>query len=171
MLSSGRNVFNIRRIFMNKIPLRTFALLLSILLLTSSCSLPRIIIVKDPLSPEEHINLGVAYEKKGELDNALLEYKKAAKKLSIALYYLGNIYFQKKEFEKAEKAYRKSIKKNPQHADSYNNLAWLYYTTQKNLSEAEELVKKAITLNPSKTNFYEDTLRSIRDLEKSRERT
>ena len=47
--------------------------------LLSSCSLPRIIVLEDPLTPEEHINLGVAYEKKGEADNAMKEYKEASK--------------------------------------------------------------------------------------------
>jgi len=38
-----------------------FTILLAILL--SGCALPRIIFLDDPLTPEEHINLGVAYEK------------------------------------------------------------------------------------------------------------
>jgi hypothetical protein len=33
------------------------------------------------LSPEEHLNLGVAYENKGELDDALKEYETASKKI------------------------------------------------------------------------------------------
>jgi tetratricopeptide (TPR) repeat protein len=126
--------------------------------------------VKDPLTPEEHINLGVAYEKKGELDNALREYKKAVRKLPLAYFYMGNIHFQKKEFNKAERSYKKSIKKNPQHADSYNNLAWLYYSTQRNLEEAEELARTAKALDPEKSHLYEDTLRKIIDLKKSQER-
>ncbi len=142
-------------------------ILLFIFLLLLSCSLPRIIVIKDPLTPEEHINLGVAYENKGELDNALEEYKKASKKLSIAYYYIGNIHYQKGEFAQSEKFYKKAIKKNPQHADSYNNLAWLYYTIQKNLAKAEELARKAIALNSAKKMIYEDTLEKIISLKKS----
>ena len=62
----------------------------------------------DPLTPEEHLNLGVSYEKKGELDNALKEYETASKKLPAAYLYIGNIYYLKGEFDKAERYYRKS---------------------------------------------------------------
>jgi Tfp pilus assembly protein PilF len=91
----------------------------------SGCSLPRIIVLEDPLTPEEHLHLGVAYEKRGELDPAIKEYKLASKKLPLAYLYLGNVYFQKNELDEAEKHYRKTIKKDPQNADAHNNLAWL----------------------------------------------
>ena len=130
--------------------------------LLTSCSLPRIIILDDPLSPEEHINLGVAYERKGEIDNALKEYRLASKKHPLAYLYMGNIYFQKNDFDEAESAYRKAIKKDSQNADAHNNLAWLYYTKKENLNEAEELALKAIELNPSKKEIYQDTLAKIR---------
>ena len=129
-----------------------------------ACSLPKIIILDDPLSPEEHINLGVAYEKQGEIDNALKEYKLASKKLPLAYLYMGNIYFQKNDFDEAESAYRKAIKKDSQNADAHNNLAWLYYTKKENLDEAEELALKAIELNPLKKEIYQDTLVKIRGL-------
>ena len=132
--------------------------------LLTSCSLPRIIILEDPLTPEEHINLGVAYEKKGELDNALKEYKEASKKLPSAYLYMGNIYFQKNELAEVEYYYKKAIKKAPENADAYNNLAWLYYTKKENLDEAEALALKAIELNPAKKDLYQDTLEKIREL-------
>ncbi len=130
--------------------------------LLSGCALPRIIILEDPLTPEEHINLGVAYEKSGETDNALKEYKEASKKLPSAYLYMGNIYFQKNELDEAERYYRKAIKKDSKNADAYNNLAWLYYTKKENLDEAEVLALKAIELNPLKKETYQDTLEKIR---------
>jgi Tfp pilus assembly protein PilF len=131
-----------------------------------SCSLPRIIILKDPLTPEEHLNLGVAYEKKGDLDHAIAEYKIAAKKLPLAYLYIGNAYFQKKEWVEAERSYEKVIEKDPKNADAHNNLAWLYYTKHENLDLAESLALKAIELNPSKGDIYKDTLERIRELKK-----
>jgi len=137
------------------------------LLLLSSCAFPRIIILKDPLTPEEHLNLGVAYEKQGELDAAMKEYKLAAKKLPGAYFYIGNVHFQKKEWDEAERNYQKVISQEPQNADAANNLAWLYYTKKENLDQAETLACKAIELNPAKEKIYRDTLEKILQAKKA----
>jgi tetratricopeptide (TPR) repeat protein len=139
-----------------------FLLLALCSLLFAGCSLPRIIVLEDPLSPEEHLNLGVAYEKKGEWESAIKEYEAASKRLPVAYTYLGNVYFQKNEFQVAEEYYRKAIKKDPENADAYNNLAWLYFTKKEQLEEAEQLALKAMELNPSKKNIYQDTLDQIK---------
>jgi len=131
-----------------------------------ACSLPRIIVLDDPLTPQEHLNLGVTYEKKGELDSAMKEYEAASKKLPAAYLYMGNIHFQKNEFDDAESCYRKAISKDANNADAYNNLAWLYYVNEKNLDEAEQLALKAIELNPEKKTIYQDTLEKIRGVKK-----
>jgi len=132
-------------------------------ILISGCSFPKIIILKDPLTPEEHLNLGVAYERRGEFDSAIKEYQRAAKKLPLALLYLGNAYFLKNQWKEAQVYYRKAIEKNPKNADAYNNLAWLYYTRGENLEEAEALAQKALELDPSKNATYENTLEKIRE--------
>lgn len=141
-----------------------FLLLLVCCLLFAGCSLPRIIVLDDPLSAEEHLNLGVAYEKNGEWDSAIREYEAASRKLPIAYTYLGNVYFQKGEWKNAEEAYREAIEKAPEGSDAYNNLAWLFFTRGENLDEAESLAGKAIELNPSKKDIYQDTLDNIRAL-------
>jgi tetratricopeptide (TPR) repeat protein len=133
----------------------------------ASCSLPRIVVLDDPLSPEEHLNLGVTYEMNGELDNALEEYKKASKTIPRAYTYIGNILFKKGELKDAEVYYKKAIKQAPYPADACNNLAWLYYMEMKNLDEAEELALKALHLDPSKQDIYQDTLEKIRKLKRA----
>ena len=135
--------------------------LILLALVLASCSLPRIAILRDPLTPEEHVNLGVSYEKRGELDAALKEYGAAAKAMPLAYLYVGNVYFQKKSFPDAEKAYRKAIDKTNS-AEARNNLAWLYYTTGSNMDEAEALARKAVELIPESEEF-KDTLRKIED--------
>ncbi|OPY69160.1 MAG: Tetratricopeptide repeat protein [Syntrophorhabdaceae bacterium PtaU1.Bin034] len=139
--------------------LKTVCLMLLALAL-ASCALPRLVFLRDPLTPEEHINLGVSYEKRAELDAALKEYKAAAKKMPLANLYVGNIYFQQKEYSMAEKSYKKAIKK-VESPDAYNNLAWLYYTTDANLDEAERLAMKAVELSPT-SEAFRDTLQKIR---------
>jgi tetratricopeptide (TPR) repeat protein len=129
-------------------------------LLLSSCSLPRISILKDPLTPEEHISLGQSYENNGEYAPAIEQYETAAKALPIAYIYIGNLYFQKGEYEKAEEAYEKAIKGSGD-PRAYNNLAWLYYTIDRKMKKAEELAEKAVSLSPESED-YKDTLNRIR---------
>lgn len=137
------------------------------LLVLSGCAFPRIVVLEDPLTPEEHLDLGVAYEKNGEFGNAIKEYKLAAKKLPVAYLYLGNAHFHNNEFNEAEQCYKLAIRKEVLNADVYNNLAWLYYVKEENLNEAESLALKALELNPSKSNVYGDTLEKIRELRKT----
>ena len=145
-----------------------FVLSLALLVvLAGGCTMPRIMVLSDPLSAEEHLQLGIAYEQKGEFDNAIREYEAAEKKTPRAYYYLGNAYFQKRDFDKAESYYKKAINKEASNADAYNNLAWLYYVQGKHLVEAEGLVLKAMDLNPAKKDTYKDTLERIRELNKT----
>lgn len=141
-------------------------LLLALTLCALSCTLPRVAILHDPLTPEEHVNLGVAYERKGELDAALEQYEAASKKLPVAYLYMGNVYFQKNDTKEAEKAYRNAIQKT-RDARAYNNLAWLYYTRDEHLEEAEKLARKAVELNPDADDFR-DTLQKIIEKRSSR---
>lgn len=147
---------------------RAFALLIAFasLLSLSACG-ARVVVLKDPLTAEEHINLAVAYEREGKWDAALKHYETASRELPAAYLYMGNVYFQKGEPREAEKSYRKAIKKDPLNADAMNNLAWLYCTEGKNLDEAEELALEALRLNPAKSGIYGDTLKKIRALKQS----
>jgi len=97
-----------------------FFLISALPILISGCSFPKIIILKDPLTPEEHLNLGVAYERRGELDSAIKEYQRAAEELPLALLHLGNAHFLKNQWKEAEVYYREAIEKNPKNADAYN---------------------------------------------------
>jgi tetratricopeptide (TPR) repeat protein len=142
--------------------LRYFSLFFLILAFFG-CSIPKIIVMEDPLTPEEHLKLGVAYEQKGEYDLAIREYESASKFITASYFYLGNAYFQKSEYDKAEASYRKAIRNDPGLADAYNNLAWLLYSQNKDLDEARSLALKAISLNPEGKATYLDTLERIDD--------
>ncbi len=133
--------------------------LIALTLLLCSCSLPRIITLNDPLTPKEHINLGVAYEEKGEFDAALKEYGLASDKLALAHLYMGNVYFRKNEYGRARRSYEKAIEKTGD-PGAYNNLAWLYYVTGEDLEKALDLARKAVSLSPGSSAF-KDTFDKI----------
>jgi tetratricopeptide (TPR) repeat protein len=129
----------------------------------SGCSIPHFNVYKDPLTPEEHFKLAVAYEQEGEYEGAIREYKAASDDIAEAYYYLGNIYFTRGEYESAEKNYKIAIKKLPNNPRPYNNLAWLYLTQGRKLKEADSLASRAVELAPEEESGpYRDTLNKIR---------
>lgn len=133
-------------------------MLLSLLII--SCSLPKIVVYQDPLTPEEHNNLGVIYESKGKLDLAEKEYKKAIKKDKnwyLPYFNLGNIYYKKGELEKAEEFYKKSLERK-EDLDTLNNLAYVLYLQGK-YKEAMSYIEKVIKIKPEKE--YLDTYNKI----------
>lgn len=131
-----------------------------LLLLASACSLPSITIIRDPLSPEEHITLGISYEKQGELRAALEQYQYAKDKDPTAHFYMGNVYFQMKDYERSEEEYKKAVALTGE-PTAMNNLAWLYFQQGIKLKEAEDLSERAVSLAPESDEFR-DTLEQIR---------
>ncbi len=128
----------------------------------SSCTpIPKFIILHDPLTLDEHLSLGLSYELKEEFDYAIEEYSKAlkvAKKDYRPLFYLGNVYYKKREYGLAESYYRKALRKTSEEGDIHNNLAWVYIDTAK-LEEAEKEVN--IALKIKRDPYYMDTLANI----------
>ena len=128
------------------------------------CTIPQIIVLKDPLTPEEYLHLGVSYESRNQLDLAKAQYQKAsAHDVPEAFLFLGNISYQQKNYNDAETFYHKAIKKMPEDPRAYNNLAWLYYEQGTNdLKKAEHLARQALMLaTPDNRSAYLDTLEKI----------
>ena len=132
--------------------------------LLSGCAMPRIGIYDDPLSSDEHIQLGVSYEREGKYDLAEKEYNVALKDTPLAHFYLGNLYFDQKILDKAEREYRTALRQVDEKdtAPIYNNLAWLMHTQGKNSDEAVAMARKAVELAaPEQRPTFENTLESI----------
>jgi len=130
------------------------------LLVLTGCSLPRIIVLKDPLSVEEHIKLGKIYESQHKDDLAERQYQEAIHKdpNSVpALLLLGDLSFRLKKYSEAEKAYRKAAKLQPGNGDIYNNLCWVFLDRNERIEEARELISRALLLTPEHRSFYLDT--------------
>ena len=144
-----------------------FVLLAAALGLLFACGghMPRIVVVKDSLSPEERLNLGVAYEARGEYEAAVEQYEQAAAGpglKGLALLYKGNALLRMGKTTQAEEAYRNAIKADSSLAGAYNNLAWLYCSSGGNLEEAERLAERAFELTGGKDSNVIDTLGAVR---------
>jgi tetratricopeptide (TPR) repeat protein len=113
------------------------------------------------LLPESYLhwvwlNLGLAYQKKGETDNAIEAYKKVIeiKPDYVASYNnLGNAYLSKNMTEEALNMYKKSIEVDPNTAEGYYNLGILYSRKGDN-NKALQLYSKAITIRPEYADVW-----------------
>jgi Tfp pilus assembly protein PilF len=125
------------------------------------CSFPRIIILNDPLSAEEHDKLGRIYESQGKFDLAAQQYEAAIKQdpKSVSSHLLlGDLSYRTKNYAAAESSYRKAIKLQPDNGDIYNNLSWVYLVQNREIEKSEALIKKALTVSPAHRAYYLDTL-------------
>ena len=119
---------------------------------------------EDPLSAREHFTLGSIYEKRGESELALREYKMALNKDSHflpAITRLGELSYVMGQYGQAERYYRKAIEVAPRNGDLYNNLSWVYLSQGKKLKKAENLILRAMELTPEHKGYYLDTLGAI----------
>ncbi|HEX7519509.1 MAG TPA: tetratricopeptide repeat protein [Candidatus Deferrimicrobium sp.] len=118
---------------------RVLPLLVAFLLAGGCSRIPRIIVLSDPLNAAEHVELGVAYERKGELDLARREYERALqkdRKFYRARVNLGNIFLAKKEYGKAREEYLLALELRPGDADATNNLSWAAIFSGERIDEA-----------------------------------
>ena len=127
----------------------------------SGCSLPRIIVLHDPLSAGEHDNLGRIYESQGKYDLALEQYREALKqdkKHVPSLLLLGDLSYRTKDYASAESAFTQVSRLDPKNGDACNNLAWVYIQMGSKLEKARELINHALIVTPDHRPYYLDTL-------------
>jgi len=67
---------------------------------------------------------------------------------------LGNDYLDQGKFEKAIESFENAIIIDPNNADAYNNLGWVYNNELKKFAMAIKNYKKAIIINPNNVNAY-----------------
>jgi Tfp pilus assembly protein PilF len=152
-----------------KVHLRSWRLMLPcllVLLLAGGCSrLPRIIVLEDPLTAAEHVDLGVAYERKGELDLAQREYERALKmdkKLFQARVNLGNVFLAKKEYGKAREEYLRALELRPGDAVVTNNLSWAAILSGEGIDEALARMELVVSGPGGRRPIFLDTLGVLR---------
>jgi tetratricopeptide (TPR) repeat protein len=90
--------------------------------------LPQVVVLEDPLTAEEHVALGVAYERRGELEPAAREYERALKKDRSSFrahLNLANVRLAQKRYGEARETYLKALGLRPLDPEATNNLAWV----------------------------------------------
>lgn len=143
--------------------LTRYLLVAVLTVMLGGCALPRVGVYKDPLTAEEHLKLGLAYEQKGETDLARREYTEAARDTPHGHLYLANLHFSTGEMREAEAHYRKALAGLPDDPTVCNNLAWLLLQENRSLDEAERLAQRAVErAAPEQRSGFEDTLKRIR---------
>lgn len=145
---------------------RSCLLVLSIWLIfvLASCAMPKmpqIIVIDDPLTAEQHNDLGVAYEEKGDFGLAEKEYEKALRKNRdwvIPYLNLGHLFYRQEKLDAAERVLREGLRAKGDHPELLNNLAWVLMEKGQ-LEHAKHLVDKAIAIEDKED--YRDTRREI----------
>ena len=119
----------------------------------------------DPLTPEEHLDLGKAYEARGETERAQGQYTAAAVTVPEGDFYLGNLAAATGQDAVALEYYRKAQPDMPDDPHLNNNLAWVLCrlgeknNDKRQLQEASALARKALAAAPPDLKpLCEDTL-------------
>ncbi|RQD63060.1 MAG: tetratricopeptide repeat protein [Desulfonatronovibrio sp. MSAO_Bac4] len=108
--------------------LKNYIVLVITCLALSACSIPRIVVLSDPLTAKEHNDLGVSYELMGETELALKEYELAFKqdrKWDQPLINHGNVHAGLENWDEAQSSYQEALKRNSQNPEAMNNLAYV----------------------------------------------
>lgn len=71
----------------------------------------------------------------------------------MASYYLGNLLYDKKQYEKATMYWEKAAALKPDFAMPYRNLSIAYYNKQKDSAKALKSIQKACALEPENSRF------------------
>lgn len=96
-----------------------------------------------------------------EAKGLLIEALRYGEEVAQVYYRLGNVYYDLKDFEHAEYAYRKAITHDPHHINAHHNLAVVYRRTGR-VAESLKLRKKAHALarrHPERIRLTPDQVR------------
>ncbi|HSM00144.1 MAG TPA: tetratricopeptide repeat protein [Candidatus Limnocylindria bacterium] len=141
-------------------------LLLAAVFAATGCGrMPRVIVLEDPLTAGEHLELGVLYERQEKFDLAIREYEQVLRKdeeFFQSRVNLGNIWLARKEYGKARAEYRKALAIRPGDPEATNNLAWAAILSGERREEAAERMEAVLSRQANRTATLLDTLGVLR---------
>jgi len=119
------------------------------------------VILDDPLTAGEHLDLGLSRELRGDIDGARREYLAASRKdpsWAAPYFNLGNLARLTGDLSSAEALFTQALERDASNPDILNNLAATKHELGKT-GEALILVRKALSIREDPA--YLDTLRAI----------
>ncbi|MCK4536493.1 MAG: tetratricopeptide repeat protein [Desulfuromonadales bacterium] len=134
-------------------------LILLLCFILAGCSLPRIIILNDPLDAQQHNDLGASYEQRDEYDLAIREYRRAAElddAWVLPLINLGNVYARQNDWSLAIAAYEDALAIDPVSTSAMNNLAWVLVKNDE-IGKGLEMAERVVALDKRNPSYW-DTL-------------
>ena len=112
--------------------------------------------LKDHKDAKAYFNRGLAYDDKGQYDQAISDYSKAIEinpRLADAYYNRGNSYDDKGQYDQAISDYSKAIEINSEIAEAYINRGNAY-SKKSQYDKAISDYSKAIEINPKYADAY-----------------
>jgi Flp pilus assembly protein TadD len=122
------------------------------------------VVLHDPLTADEHNDLGVAYESAGHSDLATREYRKALRLESHGSrtwVNLGNAEAAGGRWHAAEKCYRRALRDSSTNADAMNNLAVALLRQGRHRDEARSMAERAAGSGGERDSVYRATLAEV----------
>jgi Flp pilus assembly protein TadD len=138
-------------------------LVLAVATLLTGCS--HLVLLHDPLSANEHNDLGVAYERNGKPELAAKQYRKAIRLEphgSRARVNLGNLEAANGRWSRAEHHYRRALRDSTTDLDAMNNLAVALLRQRRRLDEARLFAERAVAAGGERDSVYRATLDEVR---------
>ena len=112
--------------------------------------------VKRTAKEQKIIDQAIKANTVGNFDEAITLYKKYLKKKpadSEIICYMGNSYYNKKEYETALECYKKAIEKKPDNANAHYNMGKCY-TQLNDIGNAIDAYEDAVKFNKSYSSAY-----------------
>ena len=119
---------------------------------------------RNPLTADEHNDLGVAYFGQGEIRRAAREFERAIAlrpQWARALVNLGDARLALGDVESAIDAYQRAVTIAPDDPGAANNLAWALLQDPVRWPEAEAIIHGALARQPEPRGYYLDTLGAL----------
>jgi len=106
-----------------------------------------------------YLHQGLTYSKTGDYEHAVRSYKKLLRicRSDLGYYYLGVAYERLGKIYYAARQFNCAIKLNPDCAEAYNYLGYMYIDRGKKLAKSIKLIKKALEIDPE-NGYFVDSL-------------